>query len=308
MRAGGTASAKPLSPLTPITKPKTAIRSESALGSQNYLIKPKRSPVKRRNHRNAPLKSPCRNLKPTGSHLGRWDTTNRDRIHQGPDVTVCVEEQHDDTGNFSYSCPYCPRLFVRKSVLNRHLRSHLDQKRFRCLHCLRSFRKKGNLARHLRSHLKQKSFRCKHCGKFFTSRTEFSAHLKTHEAPSCFHCNRTLTPNSLHKTGNTSGPLKQPTCSTCIKAFVQSPNFGGKHLPTLSGGNRAQTAKKPFKCRHCGKSFTRRNLLTKHVRTRTLERPYKCIRCCKAFSSSAKMAAHLRLHGEITNLVLPKLK
>jgi len=308
MRAGGTASTNPQSPLSPITKPKTNLRCESALDSQSPFIKLKRSPTKWRNLRQATLKSPNQNLKPNGSHVRRWDSTNRERINPALDVTVCVEQQHQDAGNVSYSCPYCPRLFLRKSVLNRHLRSHLDQKPFRCLHCPRSFRKKGNLARHLRSHLRQKTFRCKHCGKFFNSRTEFSSHLKTHEAPSCFHCSRILDPSRLQKTVNTAGPLKQPTCSTCIKAFVQSPTLGGKHLPMLSAGNRAQTAKKPFKCRHCGKSFTRRNLLTKHVRTRTLERPYKCIRCCKAFASSAKMAAHLRQHGEITSLVLPKLQ
>jgi len=308
MRAGGTASsAQPQSPLSPIKNPKTKSRCASALDSQSHFIKSKRSPGKRRNHRKTPLRSPSRNLQPTGSHVRRWDSTNRERINRALDVTVCVEEHHQDAGNFSFSCPYCPRLFLRKSVLNRHLRSHMDQKPFRCLHCPKSFRKKGNLAKHLRSHLRQKTFRCKHCGKVFNSRTEFSSHLKTHEAPSCFHCNRILTPSRLQKTVNTAGPIKQPTCSTCIKAFVQSPTLGGKHLPMLSSGNRAQTAKKPFKCRHCGKSFTRRNLLTKHVRTRTLERPYKCIRCCKAFASSAKMAAHLRLHGEITNLVLPKL-
>lgn len=315
MRAGMSVRATPLNPLSPITNPRATLRAESALETPSRSIKPKRSYATRNDYHSNALRSctsldtPDRIHNQTRSSVSSWGSAKQHR----PNITVSLEQDYEETENVSYACPHCPRLFLRKSVLKKHLASHRKQKQFRCLHCPRSFRKKGNLAKHLRSHLRKKTFKCRHCFKLFNYKTELTAHLKTHEEMDmvrCFHCSRNFIPSDLHKPVNTTGNRNQLTCNTCIKAFVQSPTLGGKHLPKLTGSSRAQTAKKPFKCPHCEKSFTRRSLLTKHVRTRTLERPYKCIRCCKAFATSSKMASHLRLHGEITDqyLVLPKLR
>jgi len=318
MRAGGSERAKPKSLLSPITSSNTVGRSESALDSPSSSRKPKWLHANRRCHTSAQWlggsrDSPSHNIQSTGSPHKRRGCTSRHRFDLPPQITVGLEHYNEEPDNVSYACPYCPRLFVRKSALNKHLCSHLKQKKFRCLHCPKSFKKKSNLARHLRSHLKKNSFNCKPCGKLFSHKKDLSAHLKTHEATtllSCFHCSRTITPSRRHRLGNITDSPKQFSCNTCVKAFVQSPTLGGKHLPMLAGGNRAQTAKKPFKCRHCDRSFTRRSLLTKHVRARTVERPYKCVRCCKAFSTSENMAAHLRTHGQNSTqyLVLPKLR
>lgn len=46
----------------------------------------------------------------------------------------------------------------------------------------------------------------------------------------------------------------------------------------------------------CGKQFSRRNSLAKHLQTHTGERPYVCVQCQKAFISRSHLSDHVRAH------------
>ncbi|KAJ8705080.1 hypothetical protein PYW08_012400 [Mythimna loreyi] len=66
---------------------------------------------------------------------------------------------------------------------------------------------------------------------------------------------------------------------------------------TLDPSGRAQAGEKPFKCVNCQSCFSKKNLLTRHMRTHTGEKPYKCEQCQRCFNQNSNLTKHIRTHS-----------
>lgn len=62
------------------------------------------------------------------------------------------------------------------------------------------------------------------------------------------------------------------------------------------GHQATRSAKKPYKCDDCGKSFTWNSELKRHKRVHTGERPYTCGECGNCFGRQSTLKLHQRIH------------
>ncbi|XP_025017065.1 zinc finger protein 41 homolog [Tetranychus urticae] len=78
-------------------------------------------------------------------------------------------------------CPVCEKRFRLPRLLNRHLKCHLDERRYLCTFCGKGFNDTFDLKRHTRTHTGIRPYKCDHCNKSFTQRCSLEAHaLKIH--------------------------------------------------------------------------------------------------------------------------------
>ncbi|XP_034457088.1 zinc finger and SCAN domain-containing protein 2-like isoform X1 [Hippoglossus hippoglossus] len=59
---------------------------------------------------------------------------------------------------------------------------------------------------------------------------------------------------------------------------------------------RCETDKKPFSCSECGKGFTRKSHVKRHVRIHTGEKPFCCSQCGDRFRETGHLSKHMRSH------------
>ncbi|XP_039608523.1 zinc finger protein 664-like [Polypterus senegalus] len=77
-------------------------------------------------------------------------------------------------------------------------------------------------------------------------------------------------------------------CLECGKQFTHKSDLN-KHM-------KIHTEEKAYCCHECGKSFSTSSYLQRHGRIHTGEKPYCCPECSKSFSTRSHLQIHRRIH------------
>lgn len=91
------------------------------------------------------------------------------------------------------------------------------------------------------------------------------------------------------KSGKSSYLCHWEDCNRCGKPFTQRQKII-RHLNT-------HTNHRPFECQICHKKFSLDLMLKQHMRIHTGEKPYECKQCGKTFKTSSSLTIHLRTHS-----------
>uniref|UniRef100_H3C4M6 Hypermethylated in cancer 2 protein n=1 Tax=Tetraodon nigroviridis TaxID=99883 RepID=H3C4M6_TETNG len=157
---------------------------------------------------------------------------------------------------------------------------------------------------------------CIPCGKGFPSSEQLNAHVETHTEDELYikeeggtfvkeedeeEAEDLSAPMGPSNFASETRPFKctkshwltRPfPCNICGKMFTQR--------GTMTRHMRSHLGLKPFACEECGMRFTRQYRLTEHMRVHSGEKPYECQLCGGKFTQQRNLISHLRMHTSPT--------
>ncbi|XP_077440375.1 uncharacterized protein LOC144062652 [Vanacampus margaritifer] len=180
-------------------------------------------------------------------------------------IATHVKTHTKPTGEKTYSCSFCGKIYSKRSAVTVHVKMHATEKEFSCSECGKRFTRNQQLTKHMKVHTGEKTFPCSVCGKTFAYKGNLSVHMRIHTGEKPF------------------------SCSVCGSQYSTKANMKS-HMLTHTG-------EKAFSCSVCAESFARSDNLQKHMRTHTGERPFACLACDLKFVQKEHLVAHVRTHS-----------
>ncbi|EZA53562.1 hypothetical protein DMN91_005990 [Ooceraea biroi] len=166
-----------------------------------------------------------------------------------------------------FECDNCKKVFTTKSVLERHIFTHTQERQFDCKVCGKRFKQAGHVKSHMLVHTGERRFQCTVCSKRFSLSNSLKKHMYVHNGE------------------------KPYQCDVCGARFLEKRNLNG-HLLT-------HTNERPYCCKICGKRYTLADTLRRHVSAAHEDgRTYQCEICAKMFKQLAHLSVHKKVHND----------
>ncbi|CAH1122228.1 unnamed protein product [Ceutorhynchus assimilis] len=200
--------------------------------------------------------------------------------------------------NLKRNCQYCQKKFDNFLLLKEHLQSDHPDHKIRCPHCGTNFTVSQELSNHLRAKLCRFSedpiehqFRCDICPYQSDSTSEMLFHKALHSKPSMIEV--------FYEEGNQSNaqPVPRYKCPLCEKIYP-------KH--SLKPHLRLHTKERPYMCKSCGATFTRKNNLLYHEKNherkqvhpkkKSEDTTFLCSACGARFNKKFTLQQHMLIH------------
>lgn len=207
----------------------------------------------------------------------------------------------------SYECYLCKRTISKKSLLIRHMRTHVHASDAAelCPICGVTFKTKATLQQHQARHEYENSFgqiKCmdENCTKVFTSLSNMRQHHRASHrtvALSCRRCGEEFPdPDKLkrHKKRLKCHPPVQ--CKVCDKMI--SRNYYTLHM-------RLHMNAEKYPCPECDKLLVSKGSLRKHMFIHKEPVELKCDVCPKIYRRTQKLLVHRRKHVQPMPFICP---
>ncbi|XP_064208653.1 PR domain zinc finger protein 15 isoform X1 [Anguilla rostrata] len=221
-------------------------------------------------------------------------------------------------GDKLFKCDECDKMFSRKESLKQHI-SYKHSKnepdleyRYKCLTCEKSFRVENALKFH-NCRTDDKTFQCEICSRFFSTNSNLSKHKKKHgeKLYACEICNKMFYRKDVmqdhqrrHIVGESGGTGWRGDRGACWEKDETMPTpllppAGPRHVKReeleANGEEGSKYRKEPSACPICGKVFSCRSNMNKHLLTHG-DKKYTCEICGRKFFRVDVLRDHIHVH------------
>lgn len=232
-------------------------------------------------------------------------------------------------------CQYCDKSFLKPSDLERHVRTHTDERIFSCtkVYCDKKFILKATRDRHMGTHERQ-TYTCIICSSNYKSHKVLQNHMRLHSRLQSFQVISNINESpQLRQSGNdlfveqanekiTDNKSRLLNDLLCDTSESSSPhNSSAMEINQVEIGNEEIVgeldeidepagafvppqkfhSRKEFICKTCEKCFKKPIDLRRHSdAVHEKKRPFKCsvVECDKSFSLKCTLDRHLTTHKE----------